>query len=728
MSEVVGEAAGRTGGPPRRDATADAVAPRAEDPAQILEAPGWRAVLEQFARVTGLATSLFDADARLRVGPLTPTPLSERLAAAGCWDEGGLCLAADAEAARACVAEGAAVHRTECGMLALFAVPLSFAGRPVGAVVAGWAFDTFPDPVATDRLARLVNIPFAELWQIARQQPPVSREKLNICAGLLQTLADSFVQERVEILNEQARSEELLALNRLAQALSAAASVGEIGAAVVEAALALARAEGAALQVSDGDGGWLTAAARGLGDDTGRTPDGRERRAVTSRLRIPVEGADGRLLGMIEISGGRDADEPGREMRLSALAAQTAVALHKRQLFTDLERERARLEQANRTKDEFLSVLSHELRTPLTPILGWVSMLDREELRGNPETLSAALEAIKRNARQELHLVDELLDLSRILNEKVMLEPELINPADAIAGAFAFAQTLAAPPRRLRLRLDAGQNLPPVSADPKRLQQILSNLAANAVKFTADGGTITLGARRAEPQAVEFFVADTGVGISPESLPHIFDRFRQADSTTTRRFGGLGVGLSVVRGLAELHGGRVWAESEGEGRGATFVVRLPAADVPERRAEARAEALQADEPKPARRGPRRRGRVLVVDDAPDTLAVLRAMIEAAGHEVETADSVESALEAARRLRPDVVVTDIGMPDSDGFDLLRRLRAEAAPAALPVVALTGFASPQDRDAALGAGFAAHIPKPVEPASLAAALEELLAKER
>lgn len=707
------------GGWRRRSTDQAGVARRAE----ILATPGWRTVLEQFARVTGLATTLFDVECRMQAGPFTPTPLTERLAQAGCWDESGLCFVAEMNAARAAMEEGKTVHRTELGMLALFAVPLHFEGCAIGAIVAGWNFDTFPDPVPTDRLANQIRVPYTELWQIARQQPPVSREKLAICAGLLETLSDSFVRERAETLHEQAQAQELLALNQLAQALSAATCVEELGAAVVEASIALAQTKEARLLVVGGDGVWRTAAARGIGDDGDYSQDGQERRAVTSRLRIPVEAPDGELLGMIEISETNDFPATRYQVQMSALAAQTAVALQKLRLFADLEHERARLERANHTKDEFLAVLSHELRTPLTPILGWVAMLDKGGMRDNPDALSTALDAIKRNARQELHLVDELLDLSRILNEKVLLEPELINPTDALASAFAVAQTLAAQ-RQLHIKIDADQNLPFISADLKRLQQILSNLVANAVKFTSDGGTITLGARRAGAEAVEFVVADTGIGISPEILQHIFDRFQQADSTKTRRFGGLGIGLSVVRGLAEMHGGRVWAESEGEGHGSTFVVRFPVASVPEWRMEEQAKMRQVIDQKLSERQQGRTGRVLVVDDSQDTLAVLKVMIEVAGYKVETADSVIAALEAARRFEPDIVISDIGMPEADGFEFLQKLRAESAFTALPVIALTGYASPLDREAALSAGFAAHLPKPVEPPALMAALDEVL----
>ncbi|HEV2762433.1 MAG TPA: ATP-binding protein, partial [Pyrinomonadaceae bacterium] len=390
-------------------------------------------------------------------------------------------------------------------------------------------------------------------------------------------------------------------------------------------------------------------------------------------------------------------------------------------LLENERRAREEAEAASRAKDDFLSILSHELRTPLTPILGWVSMLRGGVLRTNPESLDQALSTIERNARQELSIVDEMLDLSRILNNKVVLEREAVNPQDALAASFASARALI-DKRDLRLESDIEEGLPPIYADAKRLQQVLSNLISNAVKFTPDGGTIKLGVRRASVSEVEFFVCDSGVGIRPEALPRIFDRFSQADTSTTRRYGGLGIGLSVVKGLVELHGGRVRAESDGEGCGANFVVTFPAMARPAETAGGRARGLHSGEL--LRRASTAGRRVLVVDDSPDTLAVLKVMIESGGYEVETAESVEGALEAARKARPDVIVTDIGMPGRDGFELLKGARAEGALAPVPLIALSGFASASDREAALRAGFSAHLAKPVEQPALVRAIEEVL----
>jgi signal transduction histidine kinase/CheY-like chemotaxis protein len=422
----------------------------------------------------------------------------------------------------------------------------------------------------------------------------------------------------------------------------------------------------------------------------------------------PVYGRDGRIIAGV--------------VAFYDITERKRVELERERLLENEHRAREEAEAANRAKDDFLAILSHELRTPLTPILGWVSMLRGGMLRQNPESLDQALSTIERNARQELHIVEEMLDLSRILNNKVVLEPEPVNPEDALAASFAFARALV-DGHDLRLESSIERGLPAVYADPRRLQQILSNLISNAVKFTPAGGTIILGLRRGRASEVEFFVCDTGVGIRADALSRIFDRFSQADTSTTRRYGGLGIGLSVVKGLVELHGGRVRAESDGEGCGATFVVTLPAMSRPFEAPEGRARSRHSGD-LVRRADASRRRRVLVVDDSPDTLAVLKALIESGGYEADTAETVSGALEAARKMRPDVIVTDIGMPDEDGFGLLKRVRADEALAPIPLIALTGFASPSNRDEALRAGFSAHLAKPVDQPLLIRAIDTAL----
>lgn len=446
---------------------------------------------------------------------------------------------------------------------------------------------------------------------------------------------------------------------------------------------------------------------------------------VVSGEEVEIERADGSRRTIWVSSApiyGRDERIIAGVVTFYDITERKQVERVREELLENEHRARQEAEAANRAKDDFLSILSHELRTPLTPILGWVSMLRGGMLQHSPESLDQALSTIERNARQELHIVDEMLDLSRILNNKVVLEPEALNPEDALAASFTTARALIEN-RNLHLESNIEQDLPLIYADSKRLQQILSNLISNAVKFTPDGGAIKLGVRRAGASRVEFFVRDTGVGIRPEALSRIFDRFSQADTSTTRRYGGLGIGLSVVRGLVELHNGHVRAKSDGEGRGATFIITFPAMARPSETADSRAGNRHSGDLVRRAKAPGRR-RVLVVDDSPDTLAILKVMIESGGYEVETAESTDGALEVARNSSPDVIVTDIGMPDRDGFELLEEVRADASLAHLPLIAVTGFASSSDREAALRAGFSTHLAKPVEQPALVRAIDEAL----
>ncbi len=533
----------------------------------------WRSALEQFARATSLSVSLFDRNLELRIGPFTASPLTRLFSDTDCWNHNeGYCYRVEVTVARTALEAGSIVHHSESGMLALCALPLYFEKEVIGIVITGWALDHSPDMAVTDRFAKRINSAFQELWQTVRQQAPVSKEKLVVYVELLNSLCVSFIHERAENLYEQEQSRKLLALNESAKRLAIATSTEEIGVVAIDTIMHLSGADGARLLLRYGSE-WHTAAAREH-SDAGHLRGSGNTIEVTQTLRIPLEAEQGPSLGVIELCVNRTFDEEQHRSHLSALAALTAIALQKLALIEDLKRERASLERANRGKDEFLAILSHELRTPLTPIMGWVSMLRDGADKHNESTVQTALAAIERNACQELHLVNEMLDLSRILNDKIVLELEIIDPNDVLASAFADARSLIGT-RDLGLELAVSPDLPPITADLSRLKQVLTNLMSNAVKFTEDGGSIVLGARIASENWMEFFIKDTGIGIRPEILPHIFERFRQADSSTSRQYGGLGIGLSVVRGLVELHGGSVWARSEGEGRGASFIVSLP---------------------------------------------------------------------------------------------------------------------------------------------------------
>jgi PAS domain S-box-containing protein len=397
------------------------------------------------------------------------------------------------------------------------------------------------------------------------------------------------------------------------------------------------------------------------------------------------------------------------------------------------ERERERLlseaQEANRLKDEFLATLSHELRTPLTAILGWSRLLQMSNF--DAAATARALGTIERNAQAQTQLIDDLLDTSRIITGKLRLEMRPVDPASVVAAAVETARP-AAEAKDIRLHTFFDNGAGPISGDPDRLQQVVWNLLSNAIKFTPEGGRVEVRLERAGSR-VEITVADTGRGIAPEFLPHVFDRFRQADQTTTRTHGGLGLGLAIVRQLVELHGGSVHVESEGEGRGTSFNVSLPLLAL---RRESPNDAPRTHEASARGYGelrcpPELAGlRVLVVDDEPDTRELLAAVLTSCGAQVTLAASAADAFEHVERTRPDVLVTDIGMPEEDGYSLLTRIR-ELPPergGEIPAAALTAYARAEDRVRALRSGFQMHVPKPVEPAELITVVANLAGRRR
>jgi signal transduction histidine kinase len=369
----------------------------------------------------------------------------------------------------------------------------------------------------------------------------------------------------------------------------------------------------------------------------------------------------------------------------------------------ELIRVNEELSEANRAKDVFLATLSHELRTPLTPVLGWVNLLRAGGGASDASMLAQGLDAIERNARLQARLVDDLLDISRIVSGKLRIEWEPVNLC-AVVESAAEAVRADAAARRIDLQLELPDAPVVVQGAPVRLQQVVWNLLVNAVKFTPDGGRVRARVARGRGEArVE--VEDTGIGIAPDFLPHVFDRFRQADGTTTRQFGGLGLGLAIVSALTELHGGWVRAESEGEGRGSRFTFAVPSAvggTVGEERGEA--EAPGAALP------------VLLVEDSSETLELLQMLFSRKGYEVMGAGSAAEALDRAGERRPALIVSDISMPGVDGYTLLEQLRRLPGLEGVPAIALTGHATDEDRDRALAAGFSVHVPKPVDPEEL------------
>jgi signal transduction histidine kinase/CheY-like chemotaxis protein len=371
-------------------------------------------------------------------------------------------------------------------------------------------------------------------------------------------------------------------------------------------------------------------------------------------------------------------------------------------------------------KDEFLATVSHELRTPLNAMLGWLRLIESEQVA--PERRPQAIATITRNAHVLAGLVDEVLDASRIISGKMRLDLQLISPAAVIEAALATVQ-LAAEAKHIAIEVSIDPVAAPVLADPARLQQVVCNLLVNAVKFTPESGRVTVTLERVA-SAAQLTVLDTGIGIEREFLPHVFDRFRQGQVAVASTQRGLGLGLAIARHLVELHGGEIRAESEGLGRGATFFVRLPIAAHRPTQVAPPPRPPPMFEPAPQLRGTR----VLVVDDEHDASELVHAVLAASGVEVTTASSAAEVLALLPRLRPDVLISDIGMPDVDGYDLIQQVRRLAPDdgGRTPAIAVTAYARGQDRARAFLAGFDVYLAKPIDPAELTALLVNLVGR--
>jgi len=433
-------------------------------------------------------------------------------------------------------------------------------------------------------------------------------------------------------------------------------------------------------------------------------------------LIVPLAGRDGTILGIIYLTE-RDEGEfsDDDEAVLRQVAHMGAVAIEN----TLYAQER----QANRIKDEFLATLSHELRTPLNAIIGWVQLLQMEAI---DEKIKHGLEVIDRNARAQTTLIEDLLDASRITSGKLQLNLEPVTLGPLVRAAVDAARP-AATAKQLTLHVHMPDDGPRVIIDPDRIQQVVWNLLSNAVKFTPSGGSISVRLDRISDGSGEWLslrVTDTGQGIDAKFLPFVFDRFRQADSTSTRGHGGLGLGLTIVRHIVEQHGGRVLAESAGSGRGAALIVELP---VPPRvvATPARGVVSVADGADGGA-GALDDVRVLVVDDEADARELVAATLRRVGANVMTAGSVADAVDALGTFHPDVLLSDIGMPGEDGYALIRRVRERPAHEGgeLRAIALTAYARDGDRNRALAAGYHAHLAKPVDASRLVGCLAQLL----
>jgi PAS domain S-box-containing protein len=443
-------------------------------------------------------------------------------------------------------------------------------------------------------------------------------------------------------------------------------------------------------------------------------------RGVTRNARLNPRSASGETIPTtLNASALRDADG----VVIGAIGILRDMRAYER-VVRDLEESRRKLDEANRAKDEFLATLSHELRTPLNAILGWARLLrsgtlDADGVRRGPEV-------IERNTRVLAQLIEDLLDVSRIITGKLRLE---VRPADLIAVIIAAMEAVqtAAEAKGIRLEASLDPTLGHVTADPDRIQQVVWNLLTNAIKFTPRGGHVDIRLERADSM-VRLTVSDSGTGIRGDLLPFVFDRFRQGETSTGRQYGGLGLGLAIVRHIVELHGGVVRAESAGDNCGATFTVDLPFNATP----------VATVVPQPAHRRVESDDvgrlinlsglRVLVVDDEADARELMRMVLRSSGAEVMATACAEEALEQLEQWHPDILVSDIGLPGDDGYVLIQKLREREAERgrSIPAIALTAYARAEDRTRALSAGFQMHVAKPLEPADFVAIIASLVGK--
>lgn len=462
---------------------------------------------------------------------------------------------------------------------------------------------------------------------------------------------------------------------------------------------------------------------------------------IASYLAVPIITRSGETIGGLYLGHSEtDRFTKRHEQIIEGLAAQAAIAMDNARLYERAKlsiKEREKLlasekearqmaESASRTKDEFLGLLSHELRTPLNAILGWARMLSGNQL--DKENFARAVESIDRNAKLQSRLIDDMLDVSRIISGKLRLDAQ---PVDLTTVINAAVDTLrpAAEAKNIRLYIILDYSAGSVLGDATRLQQVVWNILSNAIKFTPRGGSINVSLERINSH-LEITICDTGIGIEEEFLPFVFDRFRQADSSSSKKYGGLGLGLSIVRQLVELHGGTVEANNRKDVSGAIFTLKLPVMAV-RRQTE---QWLSENEQDPQTTNiampfgcpPSLDGiKVLAVDDEPDSRLLLTAILEQCGAQVRTGENAAQGFALFEEYQPDILVSDIGMPEEDGYELIRRIREKEKGTGkrLPAVALTAFARTEDRLRALSAGYNMHVPKPVEPAELLVVIANL-----
>jgi PAS domain S-box-containing protein len=446
-------------------------------------------------------------------------------------------------------------------------------------------------------------------------------------------------------------------------------------------------------------------------------------RAIAAHAAIAIDNARLYEAAQRDLAARTRAEEALRESetQLRQIAAERA------QLLESERGARAEAERLSRIKDEFLATLSHELRSPLNAMQGWTALLKQTHL--DPEERRRGLDVLERNVRAQAQIVNDLLDMSRIISGKLHLEVQPLHLHEIIEAAVqSITPTAAAKQIRIKTLLDT--RIGQVRGDPNRLQQIFWNLLNNAVKFTPRNGVVQIVLERVNSH-VEVVFEDSGIGIRPEFLPYVFDRFRQADPSTTRRHGGLGLGLSIVKSLTELHGGSVRVKSPGENRGATFIVSLPISLVHHEASSSSRSTFQPADSLDTIELPRLDGvRVLIVDDEPDGLELAARLLLDQGAQTTTATTATVALELLSAKRFDILLSDIGMPEMDGYELMRHVRAldRGRPSPIPAIALTAYARSEDRQRSLLAGYQMHISKPVDTRELIAGIASLVRLSR
>ncbi|MDB5033968.1 MAG: domain S-box [Chlorobi bacterium] len=604
------------------------------------------------------------------------------------------------------------------------AIPLMLADRPVGAI----------------------GLSFSDGWEFTDEDHAFMRALAQQCVQALER-ARLYEAERHAHLAAEMRWRESVRLADINRDLAASIELSEVISTICRAARELTGADGAAFIIREGNlvyyadenavaplwkgsrfpitacvSGWsiLNRQAVAMEDvfNDARVPKELYRSTfVRSLAMVPVRAND--PLGAIGVYwGGNHRTTDHEVILLNALADAATIALINAQLYEQTRNAKIEAEAANRMKDEFLATVSHEIRTPLNAILGWAQILRTGDL--DAETTERALETVERNAKAQAQLIDDILDISRIITGKIHLEARPVD-LDPIIGATVESMRPAAAAKSIHIRMVADRLAGPVMGDPNRLQQVIWNLLSNAIKFTPAGGEVEVRLERDGGRAL-IVVSDTGQGISPEFMPYVFDRFRQADGTITRKHGGLGLGLAIVRHLLDLHGGTVRAESAGPGEGSTFTVALPIVRLPERADPAGA----APDIHLAEASTLHGVRIVVVDDEPDTLEMLSTTLRQSGATVSAVSSAARALMAIEHSMPDLLVSDIGMPDEDGYSLIRKVRGLSGVRwkDLPAVALTAYAGAEDRRRAIEAGYQRHVTKPVEPAELITVIASLI----